>query len=132
MPQKTAKKLRGWVRQTTAVPQGLTWTAYSEEIDQGSVVKPISVPVDSDQLDEIPSFREAGPALENDFVGTGVGYYAKRLGNVIVLLHNRWSQIPLSKVFCGPQDCLLKIGMFKESQAIFCPSPANRWRLAML
>jgi hypothetical protein len=42
------------------------------------------------------------------------------------------SQIPLSKVFRGTQDCLLKIGMFEESQVTVSSSPAKRSRLAML
>jgi len=67
-------------------------------------------------FDEVPSLRKARAALEDDFVTARSSDDTKGLGNVIVFLDDRRTQLTLTEVFGGSQDRLLEIGMLKQSQ----------------
>jgi hypothetical protein len=67
-------------------------------------------------FDEAPSLRKACAALEDDFVAAGSSDDAKGLGNVIVFLDDRRTELALTEVFAGSQDRLLEIRMRKQSQ----------------
>jgi hypothetical protein len=79
-------------------------------------------------LNQVPSLGEARATFENDFIAAGCGDNAKGLGDVIVLLNNRRTQLALAKVFRRAEDCLFKIGMLKESQATVSPWLAKQMR----
>jgi len=49
-------------------------------------------------LDEVPAFREARAALEDNLVGSGGGDDAQRLRDVVILLDDRVAQFPLAEV----------------------------------
>jgi len=63
-----------------------------------------------------------------DLIVPGCGEKAKGLGDVIVLLNNRRTQLALAKVFRSAEDCLFKIGMLKQSQATVSPWLAKQMR----
>jgi hypothetical protein len=63
-----------------------------------------------------PSLRKAHATLEDDFVAARSSDDAKGLGNVIVFLDDRRTELTLTEVFAGSQDRLLEIRMLKQSQ----------------
>jgi hypothetical protein len=69
-------------------------------------------------LNQVPSFRQAGAALEDDHVfGDGPGNSPQRFGDVVVFLDDRRPQSLLAKVLRRLEHGLLEIAMLKQSHA---------------
>ena len=76
-------------------------------------------------LDEVPAFRQAGAAFEDDLVAGVCGHGPQGLGDVVVLLDDGRAQSLPAKVLCRPQYGLLKIRMFEQFHGRAAPWLAN-------
>ncbi len=64
-------------------------------------------------LDQVPAFRQARAALEDDLVGSRGGDDAQGFGDVIILLDDCGAQFPRGEVLLRAKYCLLEIGVLE-------------------
>jgi len=76
-------------------------------------------------LDQVPPFRQAGPALEDHLVALCRRHDAQSLGDVVILFDNRRAQTAIAEMFCRLEDGLLEIRMFKQLHALGVPLLAS-------
>src|SRR5579859_22113 len=82
-------------------------------------------------LDDVPAFREARAALEDNLVGSCGGDDAQRLRDVVILLDDRGAQVPLAAVLLRPEYRLLEILVLKKLHVSGAPWPASCGRSAV-
>ena len=68
-------------------------------------------------LNQVPAFRKARAALENDLVPDGIRDEAERLGDVVVLFDERRPETAGSEVFRRLEDRLLEVRMIKTASS---------------
>jgi len=78
-------------------------TPLSERRLEGCGVKK-DVDIFRKPLNEVPSFNQARPAFEDGFVAARGRDDAQGLGNVVVLLDNRWTQGSARENALSPEE----------------------------
>src|SRR5260370_10169072 len=82
-------------------------------------------------LDQVPAFRQARAAVEDDLVGSRGGDDAQRLRDVVILLDNRGAQFPRGEVLLRAKYRLLEILVLKKLHVSGAPWPPSCWRAAV-